>query len=72
MVLTIIFLISFSKAELKLTIYDDGLSCPSNCDSHVVFHKNLNGTQYAHQVNFLAPNFTKCSLNSECEICFND
>ncbi len=27
--------------DAKLTIYDDGLSCPASCDSHVVFHPSL-------------------------------
>lgn len=35
-------------ADIKLTLYDDGLSCPENCDAHVVFHSALNGTKHAH------------------------
>ena len=32
---------------LTLTTYDDGLSCPGDCDAHVVFHPSLNGTANA-------------------------
>ena len=34
--------------EIKLTIYDDGKSCPAGCDAHVVFHQSMNGTELAH------------------------
>jgi hypothetical protein len=33
--------------DMKLTIYDDGLSCPGNCDSHVVMFRTDNGTRFA-------------------------
>lgn len=34
-------------ATLTVTTYDDGFSCPGNCDSHVVFRKDHNGTRNA-------------------------
>ena len=33
---------------MRLTMYDDGRSCPANCDAHVVFHSDDNGTPNAH------------------------
>ncbi|MCF7982628.1 MAG: hypothetical protein K9K86_11645 [Pseudomonadales bacterium] len=59
-------------SAIKLTIYDDGRSCPSNCDSHVVFHPAMNGTVYAHMPGSISPKFEKCSKNSNCEICFEE
>lgn len=53
--------------DAKLTIYDDGLSCPAACDSHVVFHPSLNGTNHAH---LPTDDTVKCISGSECEICF--
>lgn len=35
-----------SAREMQLTIYDDGYSCPANCDAHVVFAPSDNGTRY--------------------------
>jgi hypothetical protein len=56
--------------EVRLTVYDDGLSCPGNCDAHVVFHSALNGTQYAHHVETTPPPFRKCISGQTCQICF--
>ncbi|MDD5322943.1 MAG: hypothetical protein PHD43_20500 [Methylococcales bacterium] len=57
---------------MRLTIYDDGRSCPANCDAHVVFDRSLNGTIFAHDpISSLAP-FKKCALNTLCQICFDD
>lgn len=30
--------------QIRVTMYSDGASCPSGCDSHVVFDIDLNGT----------------------------
>jgi hypothetical protein len=61
-----------ANAGIKLTIYDDGKSCPSNCDAHVVFISNLNGTKYAHDPHSSNQDIAKCQLNQECEICFDN
>ena len=64
---------SFSAmAAPRLTIYDDGRSCPANCDSHVVMHRGLNGTIYAHQPDSADAAPLPCVLNTTCEICFDD
>ena len=59
-------------AGIKLTIYDDGFSCPGNCDAHVVFHPSLNGTKHAHSRDSPAGRFDKCKLNTLCRICLDD
>lgn len=51
---------------IRLTLYSDGLSCPSNCDAHVVFSNELNGTQYAHQP---GTQYNKCVRDEQCRIC---
>lgn len=60
------------SADIKLTIYDDGKSCPGNCDAHVVFKSNLNGTKYAHAPGTANQGLVKCKLNQQCEICFDE
>ena len=59
-----------SATTIKLTIYDDGLSCPGGCDAHVVFDPSLNGTEFAHMPSTPTRPFSKCELGSECRICF--
>jgi len=58
--------------SIKLTIYDDGLSCPEKCDAHVVFHRTLNGTTFAHDPISSSAPFKKCVINTLCQICFDD
>lgn len=58
--------------SMRLTIYDDGRSCPANCDAHVVFHRSLNGTIFAHDPSTSSAPFKKCVLNTLCQICFDD
>lgn len=60
------------NAAPKLTVYDDGRSCPARCDSHVVMHPSLNSTQYAHKSNSGAEILSPCLIGSDCEICFDD
>ena len=69
------FLLAFESfilcAAPRLTIYDDGLSCPANCDSHVVMHPSLNGTKFAHRPNAQMEIFEPCTINSACVICLD-
>jgi hypothetical protein len=67
----LVLLIAGSAEAVKLTIYDDGRSCPAGCDAHVVFHPTLNGTQTAHKPGSTAPDYQKCERSSNCEICFD-
>ncbi|WP_152521864.1 hypothetical protein [Pantoea sp. AS-PWVM4] len=58
---------TFTHAEQKkITIYSDGVSCPANCDAHVVFDKRMNGTEFAYKPN---TQYEPCKPNSECRIC---
>ena len=71
----LVFLLALSPSVLfgvELTIYDDGRSCPSGCDSHVVFHSSTNGTVFAHKLGSVPPNFETCILDTKCEICFEE
>lgn len=70
-ILLVFIMLPSTTYALKLTIYDDGKSCPSNCDAHVVFDKNMNGTVYAHKPNSSSDNYNKCKINENCEICFD-
>jgi hypothetical protein len=54
---------------IKLTIYDDGRSCPADCDAHVVFNANLNGTEYAHDPTTASKPFKKCVVGQICQLC---
>ena len=61
---------SLAQAEtVRLTIYDDGLSCPANCDAHVVFHKSMNGTEFAHSSQTTSAPFSKCLVGEACRLC---
>jgi len=70
-----LFILSTSPSlakSIKITIYDDGKSCPASCNAHVVFEKSLNGTIFAHDPITPKAPFKKCSVGSSCEICFDD
>ncbi|WP_435456593.1 hypothetical protein [Variovorax sp. LT2P21] len=54
---------------MRLTIYDDGLSCPNNCDAHVVFSSPLNGTEFAHNPATPHKPFSKCTKGGTCRLC---
>lgn len=58
--------------SMRLTIYDDGRSCPAGCDAHVVFHKTLNGSIFAHDPSRSPAPFKECAKNSLCQICFDN
>ena len=54
---------------IRLTVYDDGLSCPSDCDAHVVFNSVLNGTEFAHDPKTPSMPFAKCIAGQNCRLC---
>ncbi len=70
-----LFLLLFahqSSAEtVRLTVYDDGMSCPGECDAHVVFHPSMNGTEFAHDPATPKTPYLKCTNGAQCEICFS-
>ncbi len=67
----LIFAQSVFAQSIALTIYDDGFSCPANCDAHVVFHSSMNGTKFAYSPTSRPSRHDKCTVNAECRICFD-
>jgi hypothetical protein len=60
-----------SAQSFLVTMYNDGFSCPGNCDAHVVFHRAHNGTKAAFAPPILSRNAPqKCVRGSPCLICF--
>ena len=53
------------------TTYDDGKSCPNNCDAHVVFHPSVNGTSNAFDPASTREAPRPCVKGKECKICFS-
>lgn len=67
-----VFEAGFVTAEattVELTTYDDGLSCPHECDAHVVFHESMNGTQFAHAPKNPAKPYARCVPGNACRLC---
>lgn len=63
------FINQAAAETVRLTIYDDGLSCPAGCDAHVVFHPTINGTEFAHSPSTPAPPYEKCLVGQKCALC---
>ncbi|MGO4158707.1 hypothetical protein [Cupriavidus sp. YAF13] len=57
------------KQAVRVTMYDDGKSCPHDCDAHVVFKSRLNGTQFAHTPSSVPAKYEDCPKDADCEIC---
>jgi len=58
--------------QMKLTIYDDGLSCPGSCDAHVVMNPVDNGTENAFLPGSKRSDPKECVEGASCTICFNE
>jgi hypothetical protein len=54
------------------TIYDDGKSCPNNCDAHVVFNPAHNGTRNAFDPASSRSAPRRCIVGQQCKICFSE
>ena len=54
------------------TIYDDGKSCPNDCDAHVVFHSTHNGTRNAFDPASTRVAPRRCVVGQQCNICFSE
>jgi hypothetical protein len=61
-----------SARDMKLTIYDDGRSCPANCDAHFVMNPKDNGTKYAFRPLSSRAKPQPCISGEVCTICFTD
>ncbi len=57
--------------DMIATIYDDGKSCPNDCDAHVVFHPTHNGTANAFDATSSRTAPRKCVVGQQCNICFS-
>jgi hypothetical protein len=58
--------------EMRPTVYDDGKSCPNNCDAHVVFADSHNGTRNAYDPASSRNAPRKCTVGQKCMICFSE
>jgi hypothetical protein len=58
--------------DMQLTIYDDGRSCPGNCDAHVVINDDDNGTRFAFSPASTRQNPRPCAVGQLCRICFGE
>lgn len=62
-----------SAETMQVTIYDDGLACPGNCDAHVVFAPRHNGTRNAFQPPLERRSAPEdCTVHLTCMICLDE
>jgi len=54
------------------TIYSDGISCPNDCDAHVVFRTEYNGTKHASLPASPRGAPQACVIGQACRVCFDD
>ena len=58
---------------MRITMYDDGLACPGNCDAHVVFAPRHNGTRNAFQPPLERRSAPEdCTVHHTCMICLDE
>lgn len=58
---------------MQVTMYDDGLACPGNCDAHVVFAPRHNGTRNAFQPPLARRSAPEdCTVHHTCMICLDE
>lgn len=57
---------------MRLTIYDDGLSCPGGCDAHFVANPADNGTKFVSDPASLRASPRACVSGRACRVCFAD
>jgi hypothetical protein len=57
--------------NMRPTIYDDGKSCPHDCDAHVVFDNSHNGTGNAFDPASSRTAPRKCEVGQSCMLCFS-
>lgn len=61
---------STAPTSMRLTIYDDGLSCPGGCDAHIVANPADNGTGFVSDPASPRTSPRRCTPGSSCRICF--
>lgn len=71
--LFLLFLSGQSNPQrMRLTIYDDGLSCPGGCDAHIVANPADNGTKFVLDPASSRSAPRRCISGRPCRICFGD
>jgi hypothetical protein len=65
------FMAAPQARNMIATIYDDGKSCPNNCDAHVVFNPRHNGTSNAFDPSSSPNAPARCTVGQACKICFS-
>jgi len=65
------FMAAPQARNMIATIYDDGKSCPNNCDAHVVFNPSHNGTRNAFDPSSSLDAPKQCAVGQPCKICFS-
>jgi hypothetical protein len=63
---------SGTSPEMRLTIYDDGLSCPGGCDAHFVANPADNGTRFVSDPSRPRTSPAACVPGRPCRVCFSD
>jgi len=67
---------ALAETRLVATIYDDGKSCPADCDAHVVYHPAYNakdkGSAFAHLPDSNAAAPQVCKKDAPCRVCFSE
>jgi hypothetical protein len=58
--------------DMKFTIYDDGRSCPADCDAHFVMNAENKGTGQAFRSGSWRRRPEKCVSGKDCTICFEE
>jgi hypothetical protein len=64
-------LVLLLQTSLTPTAYDDGRSCPANCDAHVVVNPGHNGTARLRLPSSSADHPRPCVIGSRCLVCFS-
>jgi hypothetical protein len=59
-----------NSGSMRLTIYDDGLSCPGGCDAHFVANARDNGTSFVSDPTGPRSNPQRCVSGRACRVCF--
>lgn len=64
-------LVLLLQTSLTPTAYDDGRSCPANCDAHVVVNPHHNGSVLLRLPSSPVDRPLPCAIGSRCLVCFS-
>jgi hypothetical protein len=60
------------SSVMRITIYDDGKSCPGDCDAHFVANPADNGTRFVSDPASPRANPRRCVAGQACRVCFGN